>query len=295
MRPLYLGSCILSISAVAMLSGCGGSSGAGSVVPSQNIVRNTASQTKTFYYTGAEQSFKVPPGVTSLHVIALGAAGASAAVSGGEPSGYGGRVYAVIPVRPGETLGVFVGGKASGINGGFNGGGNGGPPCGLPTFGGGGASDVREGGDGLHQRVLVAGGGGGEGSDTYYGEAVGGGGGRRTGGTGGSYNDGGAGGLGGTQVKGGAGGGGAHAGKRGALGDGGRGGKCGFDTPYNGYPGGGGGGGYYGGGGGGGGWIILPGGGGGGGSSFVESKASKVHMWRGWKNANGDGLVVFGW
>jgi Glycine rich protein len=289
----YLARFGLIIAPAVLFAGCGGSSSTSSVVPSENIVRNTALQNKTFNYTGAEQSFKVPAGVMSLHVVALGAAGASAA--GSEPSGYGGRVYAVIPARPGETLDVFVGGKASGVNGGFNGGGNGGPPCGLATFGGGGASDVREGGDGLHKRVLIAGGGGGEGSDTYYGDAVGGAGGGMIGGTGGSYSDGGAGGLGGTQAKGGAGGGGAHHGEHGALGVGGKGGKCGFENPYNGYPGGGGGGGYYGGGGGGGGWMISPGGGGGGGSSYVESKATKVHMSRGWKSANGDGLVAFSW
>ena len=60
------------------------------------------------------------------------------------------------------------------------------------------------------------------------------------------------------------------------------------------------GGGYYGGGGGGGGGAGVegesgPGGGGGGGSSYVEPSAKHVRMWQGWKDATGDGLVVFSW
>ncbi|MGC2635011.1 MAG: hypothetical protein WA215_12445 [Candidatus Cybelea sp.] len=39
--------------------------------------RNGTSESQTFYYTGAEQSFEVPSGVTSINVGADGAAGAS--------------------------------------------------------------------------------------------------------------------------------------------------------------------------------------------------------------------------
>ncbi|MFY9720345.1 MAG: hypothetical protein WAK16_11965 [Candidatus Cybelea sp.] len=56
--------------------------------------------------------------------------------------------------------------------------------------------------------------------------------------------------------------------------------------------GGGGGGGYYGGGGGEGAVGYW---GGGGGSSYVERSATDVHFWDGWKNATGNGLVVFSW
>jgi hypothetical protein len=58
----------------------------------------------------------------------------------------------------------------------------------------------------------------------------------------------------------------------------------------------GGGGGYYGGGGGG--WPssgVVSGGGGGGGSSYVESSATSVHMWQGWKSATRHGLVTVSW
>ena len=40
--------------------------------------------------------------------------------------GFGGRVFAVVPVIPGEKLSVVVGGTATNRNGGFNGGGGGG-------------------------------------------------------------------------------------------------------------------------------------------------------------------------
>ena len=85
---------------------------------------------------------------------------------GSGPSALGGLVKATIPVTPGETLAVFVGGAGIPEGNGYNGGGaNGnsgtcsGSGCGG---GGGGASDVRQSGDSLKSRVVVAGGGGGE-------------------------------------------------------------------------------------------------------------------------------------
>jgi hypothetical protein len=35
--------------------------------------------------------------------------------------------------------------------------------------------------------------------------------------------------------------------------------------------------------------------GGGGGSSYAEPSAINFRTWGGWKNANGNGLVVFSW
>ncbi len=37
------------------------------------------------------------------------------------------------------------------------------------------------------------------------------------------------------------------------------------------------------------------GGGGGGGSSYIESSATNVHMWQGWKNPTHNGLIVLSW
>ena len=59
-----------------MLAPCGESNSTNEVAPFLTDVRSAASGSKTFYYTGAEQSFKVPSGVTSINVIADGAAGA---------------------------------------------------------------------------------------------------------------------------------------------------------------------------------------------------------------------------
>jgi hypothetical protein len=198
--------------AIAALAGCGGHTGGG-VLPN-NAAPNSFPYHKTFYYTGGAQNFKVPAGVKRVSVVALGARGA------GSAEGLGGRVHAIIPVNPGETLLVYVGGNASGTTGGFNGGANGGQ--GWPTsdasygYGGGGAADVRQGGDGLANRVIVVGGGGGQGGGDKYtiGGAPGKGGGTK-GGAGGSgilttgftgQNCSGSGGAGGTQSTGGGGG-----------------------------------------------------------------------------------------
>src|SRR4051794_22158087 len=99
-------------------------------------------QTTNFSFTGAEQSYTVPSGVTSLYITATGARG------GGPTTGYGtggrGAVAAgAISVTPGQTLYVQVGGIGGQPQGGFNGGGAAGLRNGLSGWGGGGASDVR--------------------------------------------------------------------------------------------------------------------------------------------------------
>ena len=299
-------------SAIAMLAPCSGSNSTNGAVPLTRTLsnrstfprasdaRNATSGSKTFYYTGAEQSFNVPSSVTSINVVADGAAGAD------ERYGRGGRTQATIPVTPDETLYVFVGGQGSIGSGGFNGGG------GVPSsggYGGGGASDVREGGGTLSDRILVAGAGAGGGAGAlgaggppaWPGGAGGGTAGEKGrhgtpkaggGGGGGNQRQGGAGGAGGDT--------GGYSGSSGAFGAGGTGGLNGGYSSRSRGNGGGGGGGYYGGGGGGGGGgescgPAFPGGGGGGGSSYVESSASGVKMYQGWKHDIGDGQVVFSW
>lgn len=306
-RQQSFGRGALGISVAAtLLVGCGGSDGS-SATPSIVAAPASLPHHRTFTYTGEAQVFKVPARVTKINVVALGAAGGA---ESGETIPYvshrGGRVYATIPVRPGETLHVFVGGEGTGgfptgDPGGFNGGGG---DCGAS--GGGGASDVRRGGNRLSDRVLVAAGGGGEGLyiDGYGSGGFGGAGGGKIGQTGGTgYISGylqGAGGAGGSQRNGGAGGaksGNGFAGAPGALGVGGNGG-CGANSTSNGYSGeggGGGGGGYYGGGGGGGTGIFQNAGGGGGGSSWAERSAMNFRTWRAWRTANGNGLVVISW
>jgi hypothetical protein len=325
MRTLKFCRFALGICAVAaMLGGCGSRSGNGAVLPSNGAlvppigIDKASSRHRSFYYTGREQHFRVPPGVKWVGVVARGGGGAAGGGSYDVSGGRGGRVHAFIPVTPGETLGIYVGGEGSGMSGGFNGGGDGGQKyyCNCPGAGGGGSSDVRQGGDGLGDRVLVVGGGGGAGGGSFENAlaGIGGKGGGSKGGSGGSgagSTSGGqsaGGGSGGAQSAGGSGGTGSscdssysgNPGANGTLLDGGAGGQGG---PYygTGAGGGGGGGGYYGGGGGGAGssaytrYCHLPGGGGGGGSSYIEPSAKSFRGWQGWKNAVGNGLVVISW
>jgi hypothetical protein len=322
--------------ASAMLVGCSSHTD-GNVIPPIGGNADALPHHHTFRFTGAKQTFQVPAGVHSINVDARGAAGAPFSYGGRYPHkghGRGGRVHTIIPVSPGETIFVFVGGEGSlGLGYGSSGSGgsgfNGGAPGGLYPYcqtsgsncfygyGGGGASDLRKGGDLLRDRIVVAGGGGGGGTL----RVAGGGGGRTIGGEGGSggpsgYYAGGGGGGGGTQSQGGSGGGGQHGasgssgdggpGGAGTLGKGGSGGQAGaygFCSRSCGPgAGGGGGGGYYGGGGGGGACAPIfssgpcgAGGGGGGGSSYVEPTATNVKMWRNWTDATGNGIVIFSW
>ncbi len=247
--------------------------------------------TCTFGYTGAEQTFTVPSGTTSVTVTAIGAAGS--ANSSGQPGGEGAQVTGTLTGLSGEqTLYVEVGQTVNTASLGvldrqpaFNGGGAG---LGILSGSGGGASDVRTISrtvtGSLASRKIVAGGGGGN-SETIEvieppanaGENA----------LPAMVNDGqGTGGFAGTQTAGGQPGQGAlgnssedcraaEAGTAGSLGQGGIGAEGGPSA-------GGGGGGLYGGGGGGGG----PGGGectnppaaggGGGGSSLVPAGGSQT-------------------
>lgn len=236
-----------------------------------------------FDYTGAAQTFTVPPCVTSITVDAYGAEGGTG--SPGIVGGKGGRATATIPVTPGESLEVYVGGKGiTAINapGGFNGGGavieaviQGTGDSGT----GGGASDVRRGSN-LVDRLVVAGGGGGGGWDSYQG--TGGAGGGLNGGNGNSTNATFTAGGGGSQTAGGSVGWAmdSYMNQPGALGLGG--------TAYHDGAGcGGGGGGWYGGGTGG----FA---GGGGGSGYVAATGNTNTSMEVGVRA-GDGMVVIRW
>jgi hypothetical protein len=127
----------------------------------------------TLSYTGTEQSYVVPSGVTLLSVEAIGAAGGS--------TGFGGsglELTAQLPVTPNEVLYAEVGQPGSTTGGaGFGGGGAPGTTAAGTTNAnagsGGGATDVRTcsetakscpgGGTSAASRLIVAGGGGGGG------------------------------------------------------------------------------------------------------------------------------------
>ncbi len=121
--------------------------------------------TVTFTETGAH-TFTVPAGVTSIHVVAVGAPGGNGNV--GFDGGRGGVATADVLVTPGRSLTVVVGSK--GIDGSKKlepsaGGFNGGAPADGPDGGGGGASDIRTSATDLESRLVVAGGGGGGGGN----------------------------------------------------------------------------------------------------------------------------------
>jgi Glycine rich protein len=222
--------------------------------------------TARFVYTGAEQTFTVPTRVSSLQVVAVGATGGPGWFDVG--GGPGGVTVAEVPVTPGETLYVEVGGYGSSAfvccSSSFNGGGAGGADLLGGPGGGGGASDLRRlsrttpGSE--SSRLVVAGGGGGAALNGGGAASAAGGSCETCAGPGGPGTTS-AGGAGGD-----AGGDDADDGDAGALGTGGDGGR-GYDAGG----GGGGGGGYYGGGGGGGGDAASTdgGGAGGGGSSLA--------------------------
>jgi len=237
--------------------------------------------TVNFNFTGAIESWTVPPCVTSIAVSVSGASG------GGTDGGLGATITGNILVNPGDIVTVQVGETGTGIAATFGGGGAGQNSNVLnDSYAGGGASSISLNGT----VIIVAGGGGGTGGgDT---DSNGGNGGCPTG-TNGETNYGGGGGP-GTLTSGGIGGilwasGGTQSGQSGVLGQGGNGG---VDVGFGNGPGGGGGGGYYGGGGGGSDNIAfitgMGGGGGGGGSSLIPIAFNCISG-----NNNGNGAVSF--
>jgi hypothetical protein len=165
---------VLSVSvSAALLAGCslplssskdqGDTPSIGLPNSAANVDRS-ASHQRIFHFTGKAQSFIVPKGVTQITVVASGASGPiiRSGTYCNVYGGMGGLVHATIPVRPSETLAVFVGGEGqvggslvgclSGSGtGGFNGGGNGGQSINSSSGyyenfsgdGGGGASEAR--------------------------------------------------------------------------------------------------------------------------------------------------------
>lgn len=208
--------------------------------------------TVTCNYTGGQQTWTVPQGITSATFAAYGAKGGTWGASGGN----GGSAVATIAVIPQDLYTIVVGGAGAVGGAGYNGGGADGGGA-FHGGGGGGASDVRSAGAALANRILVAGGGGGASTFSNSGGGAGGG---LTGNGGGTEAGYGTAGGGGTQSGGGGGGGAGCCGSGGAAGSLGTGGNGGSASAGSG--GGGGGGGYYGGGGGG------DNAGGGGGSGF---------------------------
>lgn len=147
--------------ATAVLVGCGGSQSVSVTAPVVGPAGGALKQhSYTFNFTGTEQTFKVRQRVKSITVDAYGGGTNEVQPRGKTEQAFGGRTQATLPVTPGETLYVFVGGDGTtGYNGGGSSGGGGGY-CSPGRGFGAGAADVREHGDGLSNRILVAGGAG---------------------------------------------------------------------------------------------------------------------------------------
>ena len=101
----------------------------------------------SFTYTGSQETWVVPAGVTSLLVHAYGASGASCTHSTCAAGGLGGHIAATVTVTPLSTMYISIGGmggNTSSSMGGFNGGGS----CTNTDYqpgiaGGGGATSIR--------------------------------------------------------------------------------------------------------------------------------------------------------
>jgi hypothetical protein len=245
--------------------------------------------TQTFAEFGT-YSWIVPEDVTTVEVLALGASGGSITDGTANP-GRGGRVSALLPVTPGETLTVTVGecppsitkadADGSGGNGGLGGGGAGGnggaSVSSVGGAGGGGASWVLR----STTPLIVAGGGGGVSLEFDGGDG---------GGTTGAGST--------TSMNGGGGTTNGVGGPGSALGNGSpgterTGGAGGNYIAYAYACGGGGGGGGYGGGGGGSGGNSSTSGAGGGGASYIISTATELANVQG--DHTGSGQVVLTW
>lgn len=130
-----------------------------------------------FNYTGSDQFYTVPAGITQITVKAWGGGGAGGNYSFNDYGGGGGYVNGVLNVTPGDVLKIIVGGGGkTGMGPGAYGGG-GAKSGGNAAFGarGGGRSAVRNAAD---TELITAGGGGGGGgsSQSNYAGAGGGGG-----------------------------------------------------------------------------------------------------------------------
>lgn len=249
----------------------------------------TYTNSVTFNYTGAQQSWTIPAGITKIGVELLGAQG------GGTGAGKGGKVTAQLSVASGATLIIVVGGQPSNATAVYGGGAIGGTNNAATArngFAGGGLAGIYTTSVSQANALAIAGGGGGnEGVNLHLGGNAGAPNG--TNGGQGGYAGKQEGGRGATQTAGGAAGQGYDpqtiAPAAGTALNGGRGATIGTSTWQ---AGGGGGAGYFGGGGGAGGGGSA--GAGGGGSSFVSATlGSNIVYTDGFNTGNGKIIISY--
>lgn len=116
------------------------------------------------YNVAGSYTWTVPAGVSSVSIEVWGAQGSDVDGAGGK----GGYAKGNLAVSPGGTLYARVGSQSEGGIGGSAATGCSGYDWVNPGGNGGGASDVRYGGNALANRKIVAGGGGGGGGASFY-------------------------------------------------------------------------------------------------------------------------------
>jgi hypothetical protein len=125
-------------------------------IVSNVFVKSTAPATVVYQYTGADQSYVVPGGVSSISLLMWGGGGGGGPSGWYQVSGQGAFLQGTLAVTPGQTLTVMVGSGGAAYNGSTNYGGGGGgwgqgggrsaiistasPPVELVDVGGGGGA-----------------------------------------------------------------------------------------------------------------------------------------------------------
>jgi hypothetical protein len=124
-----------------------------------------SSGSQIFNYTGSYQTFTAPVSGTYTFEVWGAQGGGNTDPSQGSRGGKGGYSRGEYYLNAGQTIYIYVGGQGRegylSPSGGWNGGGNGSGTSSCYGYGGGGATDIRVGGQALSNRVIVAGGGGG--------------------------------------------------------------------------------------------------------------------------------------
>jgi len=133
-----------------------------------DLEQNSAHDFKQFKYTGSDQTWTVPSGVTVIHVKLWGAAGGSGYHADVCYGGAGGYTEGLIKVVPAETICVMVGTRGTQENtASVNYGGGGGRNHSYNTSGGAGRTAIFRGSSSALANELATAGGGGGGGENY--------------------------------------------------------------------------------------------------------------------------------
>lgn len=126
-------------------------------------------RTASFSYTGAEQSWTSPDGISNIWVLAAGAKGGDG--STGRPGGKGAVIYTKVTITPNTTYKIVVGGSTNSVTAVYGYGGNGGTDGDSTNNGGGGGglSGIFTTSVSTANAIVVAGGGGSGGGNPTYG------------------------------------------------------------------------------------------------------------------------------